>query len=425
MDSRLLILGAAVSLLFAALVWVAVSIFRAVRRPRVTGPAVGVDDVQPPSLQGAAPLDTSLDGLKVTVSPDAPSAALAAPLKRDSRPPAQPTSVHKPVEPDAVSKDVEKPPAAAAPVSRAVAESAPARSATPSVPVVSESGLATPPRSRPMLETVVPVVRRDEPASASEPVAQVAHEPVSVPPLVVATTEPAPAPVAAVPAPEPAPLPPAPTVAVAVPAPAPAVAAPAAPVPAPEPALPLPAPTIAAPAPEPPREAASVPLPELLVPAPVIAPGFAPDAAPATAPPPVPAQAPAVPPASTREPDLSAAPEIAALPVAVSPPEIAAFASAEAAAPARPTSPSRPKAVVNAEVLGELTDRAVGAVPPHVPYRRETRRAEADFTLSAPVEMWFGDSRVGVKHGSKTWQQFRRYADVLLADLQEPTQRDR
>jgi hypothetical protein len=33
------------------------------------------------------------------------------------------------------------------------------------------------------------------------------------------------------------------------------------------------------------------------------------------------------------------------------------------------------------------------------------------------VEMWFGDHRVGVKHGTKTYDQFRRYADSLFDDL--------
>jgi hypothetical protein len=37
--------------------------------------------------------------------------------------------------------------------------------------------------------------------------------------------------------------------------------------------------------------------------------------------------------------------------------------------------------------------------------------------MVAPVEMWFGDYRVGVKAGSKTHAQFRKYADALLNDL--------
>jgi hypothetical protein len=37
--------------------------------------------------------------------------------------------------------------------------------------------------------------------------------------------------------------------------------------------------------------------------------------------------------------------------------------------------------------------------------------------MEAPVEMWFGDSRVGVKAGTGTYDRFRKYADVLLEDL--------
>jgi hypothetical protein len=48
----------------------------------------------------------------------------------------------------------------------------------------------------------------------------------------------------------------------------------------------------------------------------------------------------------------------------------------------------------------------------------DPRRAAApEIVLTAPVEMWFGDYRVGVKEGTRTYQQFRRYADVMLADL--------
>ena len=33
--------------------------------------------------------------------------------------------------------------------------------------------------------------------------------------------------------------------------------------------------------------------------------------------------------------------------------------------------------------------------------------------LETPVEMWFGESRVGVKPGSATYERFRKFADVL------------
>ena len=54
------------------------------------------------------------------------------------------------------------------------------------------------------------------------------------------------------------------------------------------------------------------------------------------------------------------------------------------------------------------------------------RNRPAEFTeMVAPVEMWFGDYRVGVKAGSKTHARFRKYADVLLAELKDDGKRVR
>jgi hypothetical protein len=54
------------------------------------------------------------------------------------------------------------------------------------------------------------------------------------------------------------------------------------------------------------------------------------------------------------------------------------------------------------------------------------RRAEsAEFHMEAPVEMWFGEARVGVRAGTKTYEQFRKYADVLLGDLKGVNARTR
>lgn len=45
-------------------------------------------------------------------------------------------------------------------------------------------------------------------------------------------------------------------------------------------------------------------------------------------------------------------------------------------------------------------------------------RAEfVDMVMAAPVEIWIGDSRIGVKAGTRTYNQFRKYADVLFEDL--------
>jgi hypothetical protein len=53
-------------------------------------------------------------------------------------------------------------------------------------------------------------------------------------------------------------------------------------------------------------------------------------------------------------------------------------------------------------------------------------RAESvEFHMEAPVEMWFGEARVGVREGTKTYAQFRKYADVLLGDLKGVNTRSR
>lgn len=49
--------------------------------------------------------------------------------------------------------------------------------------------------------------------------------------------------------------------------------------------------------------------------------------------------------------------------------------------------------------------------------RPESRDAVPEVHLSAPVEMWFGVSRVGVRRGSETHQRFIHYANSLLDDL--------
>ncbi len=59
--------------------------------------------------------------------------------------------------------------------------------------------------------------------------------------------------------------------------------------------------------------------------------------------------------------------------------------------------------------------RAAGT-PALAPESRERSHAP-ELVMAAPVEMWFGDHRVGVKHGTKTYDQFRRYADSLFDDL--------
>jgi len=59
------------------------------------------------------------------------------------------------------------------------------------------------------------------------------------------------------------------------------------------------------------------------------------------------------------------------------------------------------------------------------PLRRGDSTETPEIVLVAPVEMWFGESRIGVKAGTKTYDQFRKYADVLIADLQAAKRRGR
>jgi len=83
----------------------------------------------------------------------------------------------------------------------------------------------------------------------------------------------------------------------------------------------------------------------------------------------------------------------------------------------------RPRATVKVnpipEALGDA-DASRHAVAPVGPTMgRPTDADVPELVLQTPVEMWFGDSRVGVKPGSATYERFRKYADVLFADLKQ------
>ena len=84
--------------------------------------------------------------------------------------------------------------------------------------------------------------------------------------------------------------------------------------------------------------------------------------------------------------------------------------------PAPPPRPSRPVARVHAPD-GEVTEYAPAADARQVRQSADGRDAAPDLVMVAPVEMWFGDSRIGVKAGTATYERFRKYADVLFADL--------
>lgn len=72
--------------------------------------------------------------------------------------------------------------------------------------------------------------------------------------------------------------------------------------------------------------------------------------------------------------------------------------------------PERPRTLVASVPLGERPTAPATLIKsaPDAP----------ELTLVAPVEMWFGDSRVGVKAGSRTYELFQKYASVLFDDLQ-------
>ena len=83
--------------------------------------------------------------------------------------------------------------------------------------------------------------------------------------------------------------------------------------------------------------------------------------------------------------------------------------------------PQRPRAVVRTPGTDRaVVSSAVVLAPLAAQAAADTSGARSDapeLVMAAPVEMWFGDSRVGVKQGTRTYEQFRRYADVLFDDL--------
>jgi hypothetical protein len=83
--------------------------------------------------------------------------------------------------------------------------------------------------------------------------------------------------------------------------------------------------------------------------------------------------------------------------------------------------PSRPRAVVREVDTERGPDSSAAPLTPLATQAGSAssgvRANTPELVMAAPVEMWFGDSRVGVKRGTKTYTQFRRYADALFEDL--------
>lgn len=91
-----------------------------------------------------------------------------------------------------------------------------------------------------------------------------------------------------------------------------------------------------------------------------------------------------------------------------------------------------PAPVLRPQVVVHLSDRLEslpsrhGAEAPFVGADHPRGREQAsDLQLAAPVEMWFGDARVGVRAGSATHEHFMRYAQNLLRDLHASRQTSR
>jgi hypothetical protein len=87
---------------------------------------------------------------------------------------------------------------------------------------------------------------------------------------------------------------------------------------------------------------------------------------------------------------------------------------------APPIAPSRPQVRVHVAAVDSSQTIRAGASGVTLVMNQERNDRESvipQLVLAAPVEMWFGDARVGVKAGTATYDRFRKYADVLLTDL--------
>lgn len=342
------------------------------------------------------------------------------------------------------------------PTVAAVTQGVPAAIPVQPLPVPVAEAVA--PVSAPVVP-VIPTPSAPAPASPThtpvEPVPAAAPAPVASAPAPVEPTHvPAPAPVAPMPAPvapAPAPVAPPPEVPVTVPAQATAAVV----IPAPEvsaapvethefvaaPSAPQPVVVASPPAPEPaPAPAPAVrPTPEpaavAVVPEPVIPPlpVTVAEAVPAAAVPVPAAVAPAVAPLAA-EPerddreyweDLLREQQLQGKPASAAPrtprPEVRVTAAEAPAPEPQPVAQEpvartpRPVARVRTPegTMAEFapTDASTAGAPPRAP------RKAPEIVMEAPVEMWFGESRVGVKAGTATYDRFRKYADVLLSDL--------
>lgn len=82
--------------------------------------------------------------------------------------------------------------------------------------------------------------------------------------------------------------------------------------------------------------------------------------------------------------------------------------------------PRRARPVARVHGVEQADESPADAAPRVAPVsaQAQTDRANApEIVMTAPVEMWFGNARVGVKAGTSTYDRFKKYADVLFEDL--------
>lgn len=388
-----------------------------------------------PQVPSPAPV-TAPTPVPVTAPAPVPVVAEPAP----PAPAAAPVAVPPPVAAPAV---VAAP--VVAPVAMPVAAPAPVAATAPE-PVQPAVVVPTPPPAMP-----------EAPAPAAIPQAQTAEaafdaelaalmptiEFAPVEQATIPVSQPMPEPVPVAPQPAPAPVvtpPPVPVLEpVAVVPPQPAVAQPVAPAPAPMP-QPAPAPVAAPVTTLPPVAQPVVPAPAPVsaatpIPAPVLTPQPAPELVAPAAPAPVASeieddsalwegllreQQPDARPSASR-PAAPAAPRPAARISEPRPAEPVQPAPAAVPTPVAPAAvvPERPHRRVTVRVASTVVEtHAESATEMPAQAKQHATGDVPELVMAAPVEMWFGESRIGVKAGTPTYDRFRKYADVLLGDLQ-------
>jgi hypothetical protein len=86
-----------------------------------------------------------------------------------------------------------------------------------------------------------------------------------------------------------------------------------------------------------------------------------------------------------------------------------------------PAPTQRPRAVVRVSIETMAGDPGSAEIAPPVSSAsmvESTGRAHAqELIMAAPIEIWFGEQRVGVKKGTRTYDQFQSYADALFQEL--------